>query len=460
MTRRRPLLARLRARLSSLRLRLMLGSATLAVLFMLLLMPVLQGVFLMALEQTVEKRLASDAAALISAARIDNGQLHMPDKMPDEEFDNLDSHLLGFIFDRRGKLIWRSPSSLDEQVRYQPRYDGRGHEFMRIHDEYGREYFVYDIEVDLLGGSDAALSIVTMQPTSEYQALFNGFAWKLKLWLGVALLVLLGLLWFGLTWGFRSLRSLSDELDGVEAGSRHRLSNQHPRELLRLTSSLNRLLDSEQRQRERYRDSLEDLAHSLKTPLSVLQGIGETLTSQPHNREQAQLMQAQIERMSQQIGYQLQRASLRRSGLIRHRETVWPLLDGLCRSLDKVYRDKRVQIELQVSKHSRISMERGALMELLGNLLENAYRLCLRHVRVAIEELPDGCLLTIEDDGPGVPQDQRERVLKRGERLDAQNPGQGIGLAVVEDIVESYEGELSLQDSALGGACFRVRLYD
>ncbi len=451
---------KVRIRLTSLRLRLMLASAALAMLFMLLLMPVLQGVFLMALEETVEKRLASDAAALISAARIQEGQLHMPDKMPDEEFDNLDSHLLGFIFDREGRLIWRSRSSLDELVNYKPRYDGRGHEFVRIRDESGQEYFVYDIEVDLLRGNETALSIVTMQPTREYQGLFDGFAWQLRLWLGLALLVLLGLLWFGLTWGFRSLRGLSDELDGVESGTRQRLSDDHPRELLRLTNSLNRLLDSERRQRERYRDSLEDLAHSLKTPLSVLQGIGETLSVQPENREQAQLMQAQIERMSQQVGYQLQRASLRRSGLVRHRERVWPLLDGLCRSLDKVYRDKRVEAMLEVPEHSQISMERGALMELLGNLLENAYRLCLHRVRVSLQPLPDGCLLTIEDDGPGVPHDQRSRVLQRGERLDAQNPGQGIGLAVVEDIVESYEGELSLEDSELGGACFKVRLYD
>ena len=211
MRKARVIVRKVRIRLTSLRLRLMLASAALAMLFMLLLMPVLQGVFLMALEETVEKRLASDAAALISAARIQEGQLHMPDKMPDEEFDNLDSHLLGFIFDREGRLIWRSRSSLDELVNYKPRYDGRGHEFVRIRDESGQEYFVYDIEVDLLRGNETALSIVTMQPTREYQGLFDGFAWQLRLWLGLALLVLLGLLWFGLTWGFRSLRGLSDE---------------------------------------------------------------------------------------------------------------------------------------------------------------------------------------------------------------------------------------------------------
>ena len=186
-------------------------------------------------------------------------------------------------------------------------------------DRQGREFYIYDVEIKLLRGQDAAFSIVTMQPASETQALYDDFMKQLYLWLGCALLLLLGLLWFGLTWGFRSLRGLREELDDVESGARERLSDEHPRELLRLTGSLNRLLDSERQQRERYRHSLDDLAHSLKTPLSVLQGATEVIAAKPENREQVHILQAQIERMSQQIGYQLQRASLRKSGLVRHR---------------------------------------------------------------------------------------------------------------------------------------------
>jgi two-component system sensor histidine kinase PhoQ len=103
-------------------------------------------------------------------------------------------------------------------------------------------------------------------------------------------------------------------------------------------------------------------------------------------------------------------------------------------------------------------MEHGALMELLGNLLENAYRLCLRQIRISARTHDGDLLLGIEDDGPGVPVDQRARIIRRGERLDAQHPGQGIGLAVVKDILDSYGGELSLGESALGGAAFRIRL--
>ena len=458
MSKRGGCLQRLRSRLQSLRLRLMLAGAVLAVVFMLLLLPLLRGIFFDALEHSIEKRLASDAATIISAARIERGELRMPDKMPDEQFDNLDSHQLGFIYNRDGKVLWRSRSSFDEPVHYVPTYDGGGHQLTRFDDNNGREYFVYDIEVALLGNDRTALSIVTMQPASEYQELFDGFTWRLSSWLAVALLVLLTLLWGGLTWGFRSLRTLREELDGIEAGTRDQLSSDQPRELLRLTQSLNRLLESERLQRERYRHSLDDLAHSLKTPLAVLQGVGENLAGQVQNREPVQLMQAQIERMSQQIGYQLQRASLRRSGLIRHREPVRPLLESLCQSLDKVYRDKRVQVTLALEGECLVDMERGALMELLGNLLENAFRLCVSQVQVSVRDESGLITLCVEDDGPGVPVNQRARVLRRGERADTHHEGQGIGLAVVQDIIDSYGGQLLLDDSPLGGARFSVQL--
>jgi two-component system sensor histidine kinase PhoQ len=102
-------------------------------------------------------------------------------------------------------------------------------------------------------------------------------------------------------------------------------------------------------------------------------------------------------------------------------------------------------------------MEQGALMELLGNLLENAWRLCLGQVRIGLREVDGALQLSIEDDGPGVPPDQRERILQRGERLDRQYPGQGIGLAVAKDIIDSYDARLTLGDSSLGGAAFRIR---
>ena len=436
----------------SLRVRLMLAAALLALLFMLALLPALQKAFSLALQESIEQRLASDVTTLISAARIEDGRLQMPALLPDERYNLPYTGLLGYIFDRQGTLVWQSRATRNRHINYSPRYDGRGNEFARIEQEGNEEFFVYDVEVKLLGGKSAAYSIVALQPVREYQHTLDGLREKLYLGFGAALLALMALLWAGLTWGLRSLRRLSVELDQVEAGARDGLSREHPRELLRLTGSLNRLLHSEREQRQRYRDSLDDLAHSLKTPLAVLQGVGESMPQ----GSQAQVLQSQIERMSQQIDYQLQRASLRKSGLVRHQVQLSPLLDSLCSTLAKVYRDKRVEVSLDIPAQACVPVEQGALLELLGNLLENAYRLCLGQVRVSLRETPGLLELCIEDDGPGVPPDQRERILERGERLDSQHPGQGIGLAVVKDIIDSYDAELQLDDSALGGAMFRI----
>ena len=440
----------------SLRLRLMLAATTLAVLFMLALLPAMQGAFSLALEDSIEQRLASDVTTLISAARIENKQLMMPSQLPDERFNFADSRLLGYIYDRDGQLVWRSRATQDEHINYKPRYDGRGNEFARIREADGQEFFVYDVEVKLLGGKSAAFSIVALQPVREYQQTLEGLRENLYLGFGAALLVLLALLWIGLTWGLRALRRLSQELDQIESGALESLSEEHPRELLRLTGSLNRLLRSEREQRSRYRDSLDDLAHSLKTPLAVLQGVSEDMAQRPEEREQARVLQSQIERMSQQISYQLQRASLRKSGLVRHQVQLQPVLKSLCDTLDKVYRDKQVRTSFDLPQSCYVPIEQGALLEMLGNLLENAYRLCLGEVRISLRQTRASIEVCVEDDGPGVPADQRARILQRGERLDRQHPGQGIGLAVVKDIIESYGAQLTLGDSALGGAAFRI----
>jgi len=135
----------------SLRLRLMLAATTLAVLFMLALLPAMQGAFSLALQDSIEKRLASDVTTLISAARIENNRLQMPAQLPDERFNLADSRLLGYIYDREGHLVWRSRATQEENINYRPRYDGRGNEFARIREANGQEFFVYDVEIKLLG---------------------------------------------------------------------------------------------------------------------------------------------------------------------------------------------------------------------------------------------------------------------------------------------------------------------
>lgn len=441
----------------SLRSRLVLSAAVFAALVILALVPALQSVFDRTLEEVVQQRLAADASTLIGAASVVDGRLEMPERMPDEEFNLPEAKLLGYVHDAEGRVIWHSRSTAYQELHYLPFYSGNRVEFLRIRDRTGSEYYVYDVEVQL-SEHELPLSFVTMLPVSEFAPLQRDFTQRLRLWLGGGLLLLLALLWLALSWSLRSLKGVRRELQEIESGSRDRLSDQHPYELTRLTRSLNGLLDSERLQQTRYRDSLADLAHSLKTPLAVLQTVADNLRGTPDGGEQARVLQDQIERMSQQIDYQLQRASLRRSGLVRHRAALQPVVNRLTAALGKVYRDKTVHLETQIPRGTTLPMEEEALLELLGNLLENAYRLCLSRIRISARALPEGLELVVEDDGAGVPEDQRLRVIGRGERLDTSHPGQGIGLAVVQDIIESYQGRLSLGDSSLGGAAFRVWL--
>ncbi|WP_040262363.1 ATP-binding protein [Pseudomonas massiliensis] len=443
----------------SLRFRLMLAGVLLAVLFMLGLLPALQGAFSLSLRDSVEERLATEVTRLISAARLEAGRLRMPEPIPvrDERLDVPDERLLGYIFDQRGRLAWSSQGA--PAPSYGPRYDGQGSRFSRFAASDGQEYWAYDVEVRLLGGESAAFSFVAMQSVAPYQRTLDALRERLYLGFGAALVALLLLFWAGMTWSLRSLRRLSVELDEIEAGQRQGLSERHPSELLRLTRSLNRLLASEGEQRQRYRDSLGDLAHSLKTPLSVLQGIGEGLASgNPASEagQQGAVLRAQVARMSQQIDYQLQRANVRNSGLVRRQVAVRPVLDNLASSLRKVYPDKPVQLHIALADPGLLPLEEGALLELLGNLLENAWRLCLGDVSVSLSVIGQRLELLLEDDGPGIPVAQRSRILERGERLDRQHPGQGIGLAVAHDIIRGYHGTLAIEDSPLGGARFRI----
>ena len=176
----------------------MLGAASLAALFMLALLPALQGAFSLTFEKVIEQRPAADASTLITAARVEGGRLQMPERLPDEEFDLPDAQLLGFIYDRRGELIWHSRSAADERIDYRPRYEGGATEFCGC--AMPMAWSTLSTTWNCTAGSrDNAFSFVTMQPTSEYLSLFEEFRRQLYLWLGSGLLVLLALLWLGLT---------------------------------------------------------------------------------------------------------------------------------------------------------------------------------------------------------------------------------------------------------------------
>jgi two-component system sensor histidine kinase PhoQ len=268
-------------------------------------------------------------------------------------------------------------------------------------------------------------------------------------------LLLLVAQWQILRWGLSPLRRVADELTRLEQGQQESIAGDYPTELRRLTDNLNTLLTHERAQQKRYRDALADLAHSLKTPLALVRSA---LSKARPEAELARALTEQVERMDRIVSYHLQRAATSgRTGLATP-QPVRPAVERMLKALAKVRAEKQIETEMAIDADVRFRGDEGDLLELLGNVLDNACKWCRSKVRVSAAVSEGRLSLTVEDDGPGIPDADVERVLQRGMRADQSVPGYGIGLAVTRDIVEAYGGRILIERSALGGAAVTLVL--
>jgi len=276
----------------------------------------------------------------------------------------------------------------------------------------------------------------------------------------LALLALAGgsliAIYFQVRIGLRPLFDLTAELAATQRGLQTRLTKTYPAEIQPVAKQINAFLDYSQDVVERQRTHVGNLAHALKTPLSVLITSAGTDPS-PLNetvRRQAELMRGQVD-------HHLRRArAAARSQSMGERTPVEPVFDELAVMLEQVFQDKGVTIDWRAPDDLAFRGERADLQEIAGNLLENACIWCKRKVRILAEfDAPAHVLdLSIEDDGPGLPEERFDEVLKRGARLDESVPGTGLGLSIVDELVRAYGGTLKFERAQLGGLKVRVRL--
>jgi two-component system sensor histidine kinase PhoQ len=218
------------------------------------------------------------------------------------------------------------------------------------------------------------------------------------------------------------------------------------------------LIDTERRRLVRYRNTLDDLAHSLKTPLAAMHTLLSEQRSQPAE-DRSDALNRELERMDQRVSYQLRRARASgATGLGTEPVAVAPLVEDLKQTLDKVYRDKHVACSVTVVPGASFRGDPGDLTEILGNLMDNAYKYCAGRVIVKAVSTRERLVITVGDDGKGIGDEFAAQLFQRGKRADESIPGQGIGLAVVRETVELYRGALSVGKSDLGGAELRVEL--
>ena len=248
--------------------------------------------------------------------------------------------------------------------------------------------------------------------------------------------------------GLSPFRLLREKLSAIRMGQDRRVEGEYPSEIQPLVDELNALLEDREKAVKRAFATAGDLAHSLKTPLALLaQETDRTAIAQ------------QVERMSRQVDYHLARARAAASGASgAARCLVAPCASALVRTLLKLHAGKAIEISSTMDAELFVRVQREDLDEMLGNLLDNACKWAKS--KVLIEAVLDGTMLvmTVHDDGPGLPYELRSVVLERGVRIDEATPGSGLGLAIVRDLSELYGGSISLDDSYLGGLAARVSL--
>lgn len=451
------------SRFSSIASRLLLASALLLPLFLGLTGFFLDRAFDNSLEVAERSRLRGHVNLLMSVAEPETrndritGLRVTSVTLSEADFEHPNSGLYGYIFNGEEKAVWHSNSAaLNDPPNYKSiaKSDTPGKMLFSEKQLFTKLHFIarYTVNWEDANGNPTPFHFVVIHSADEYQAELSAYRNELWRWLGAAGIFLLIAQTLILRWGLRPLGKLAVALKAMQSGDTSSIEGEHPKELQRIVNNLNQVLDREQSLRQRYRNSLADLAHSLKTPLAVLQSKINQSAHPDHE------LSEQVARMSQVVTYQLQRAvSSQQKGTFR-RTRIEPIAQRLFATLQKVYAEKQMQQELDLAPNSLVAGDEQDVMELVGNLLENAFKYGKHQVRMSSAIEGSQLRIDIEDDGPGVPEDQRERILERGQRLDTSIPGQGIGLSVAAEIVRSYEGNIRILSSDLGGARFSIFL--
>lgn len=433
----------------SLNRRMLLGASLVLAIFVVLATLGLDRAFYESARSARQERLLGQVYLLIAAAEVDrDGKLSLPPSLPEARFSLPGSGLYAQIADRNGNTVWRSPSSLGVPAPFQTRLTPGDKRF-----DAAPGYFVQSLGVRwAVGQKHYPFTFSISEDLAEFNAQIRHYRQSLWSWLAALSVLLLLTQAAMLRWGLRPLRQVARELNAVEAGRQEKMQGIYPEEIKRLTDNLNSFIQHERAQQTRYRNALGDLAHSLKTPLAVMRGA--------LSGDQAQLpatVEDQVARMDSIVTYQLQRAAT--SGIKKPMATpilILPIIEKIVAALNKVHYEKGVNTDIAVPTDMVFPGDEGDLMELLGNLIDNAYKWCRQQVKVSAVAHAGRLIISIEDDGPGIAPSQAENILQRGVRADEAVPGHGIGLAVARDIIEAYQSSIEAGHSSLGGAMISI----
>ena len=401
----------------------------------------------------VEEQLRLVIYSLLGAAEADAVGVRVDD-LPEPRLSQPASGLYAVILDREGNPLWRSPSALATNVaagsvdavlgefRFSRTVAGPTPRFalsyLVIWDDAAESELVFEVAAD-------------QAPTL---AVINDFRSILFWGLGASTLLVTLAQILAIRWGLAPLRSMAKEVEELEEGRREHLSLATPRSCWACRRTWSASSSMNVGAAPANRNALEDLAHSLKTPLAVIRNA---LAATGLGTQTRRLVSDQLDQMDGTVTHQLAKATGVGPVVVGKPIAVAGLIERLLRALQTAYADRALAVEMELPEGLAVRGDEGDLMEIFGNLLENAFKYTHSRVRIS-GQLGTRNLLRFEDDGPGVPAGIRQEVLGRGARGDQVTPGQGIGLSVVSELLALYGGSLAIGDSALGGASVEISL--
>lgn len=438
-----------------------MAAALVLLFFFALVAVVLERSFQQSTEQALKETLQVQVYSLLSAAEISSsGRLSMPTSLHEPRFSSPGSGLCAFITVRTSKLqtvLWRSPSAMGVEDVTVPEALKRGQAHFELDSTDQRYVLHYKVMWETNRKTSREYSVSVTEDAQLVSAQVGRFRKTLLLWLGVVAILLTIIQSLLLRWSLKPLRTIVEDLELIEAGKKQRLDGIYPTELQGLAGNLNILIHSERAHLERYRNTLADLAHSLKTPLAILRGCVDNPSAQ------GKIMEEQIVHMNQIVEYQLQRAAIKGQKKVTGKVDLVAITHKIISSLNKVYADKNIQFHVELPTHCWIYCEEGDLYEIFGNLLDNACKWCKQNIAIRINNsnraIGSSLIVHIEDDGPGIPADKLNSILQRGVRADENIHGHGIGMAVVHEVITLLGGQLKgLPSNNLGGMYWKVYL--
>ncbi|KEQ52528.1 Histidine kinase [Sphingobium chlorophenolicum] len=390
--------------------------------------------------------------AMIASAEIGpDGEVLFNREPADQRFLEPNSGIY-YQISGKGHEDWRSRSLWDRALKVKPEHQDDAPHIYDSNQFPGEDLRILERSI-VLPGSDTRWMFMVAQARQGLDAqiktlrstLFESFA---LLALGLIVLATLQTLY-----GLRPLRKVRQEIVRMRGGEKNRVTEPMPAEVLPMVEELNALLAHNERQAEEARTHAGNLAHALKTPLTVIMNAA---TAQSPDLGDTVIREATT--MRRQVDHHLARArAVGRRGAAHSRAEVWTSLEAVERAVQRLYPD--VRIDMDGVKDADVRVERQDLDEMLGNLVENAAKYGGGSVFATVGRKGNMVEILVEDDGAGIAEEDRTRIFDRGVRLDSGKPGTGLGLAIVRDVAEIYGGSVALEESEdLGGAMVRLRL--